>query len=90
MQVADFWHEVELATNARQQHMFRAVNLHLERLARAVDATVGDLLSLRMEPVLLRMDPPSAAEFHHSLQELFDKGALLERALSCASLHQSI
>ena len=75
LQVADFWHEVELATNARQQGMFRAVNLHLERLSRAVDAAVGDVLSLRIEPVLLRMEPPTATEFHHSLQELFENGA---------------
>ena len=76
-QVAEFWHEVELATNVRQQGMFRAVNLHLERLSLAVNAAVGDLLQLRIEPVLVRMEPPSAAEFHSSLQELFEKGELM-------------
>ena len=75
MQVAEFWHEVELATNVRQQRMFQAVNAHLEKLSRGVDDVVGGLLSLRLEPVLVRMDPPSAAEFHCSLQELFEKGA---------------
>lgn len=74
--MAEFWHEVELATNVRQQRMFQAVNAHLEKLARAVDDVVGGLLSLRLEPVLVRMEPPSAAEFHSSLQELFEKGAL--------------
>ena len=73
-QVAEFWHEVELATNMRQQGMFAAVNAHLERLARAVDDVVGGLLALRLEPVLVRMEPPSAAEFHSSLQQLFEKG----------------
>lgn len=74
-QVADFWHEVELALNVRQASMFQAVNAHLERLARAVDSVVGDLLALRLEPVVVRMDPPSAAQFHSSLQELFERGA---------------
>ena len=73
-QVADFWHEVELALNVRQASMFQAVNAHLERLARAVNSVVGDLLALRLEPILVRMDPPTAAQFHSSLQELFERG----------------
>ncbi|KAK9809277.1 hypothetical protein WJX73_000125 [Symbiochloris irregularis] len=73
-EVAEFWHEVELALNVRQQSMFRAVNAHLERLSRAVEDVVGGLLSLRLEPVVVRMEPPSATEFHTSLQQLFSAG----------------
>ena len=76
VQVAEFWHEVELALNVRQQSMFRAVNAHLERLSRAVEDVVGGLLSLRLEPVVVRMEAPSATEFHTSLQQLFTAGAL--------------
>lgn len=74
LQVSDFWHEIELALNVRQHSMFQAVNAHLERLSRGVDDVVGGLLHLRLEPVVVRMEPPTAAQFHSSLQELFEKG----------------
>ena len=46
-------------------------------------AVVSDRLDVRLEPVDLRLKPPSAAEFHHSLQTLFSEGACLVSECSC-------
>jgi hypothetical protein len=39
-----------------------------------VQAVVEERLSVRLEPVALRLKPPSAQEFHDSLQRLFTEG----------------
>lgn len=74
MQVRDFWQDVEAATNERQHAMFQCINKHLESLSRQIETTVGEALSLRLEPVTIAMDPPAAQDFHESLQNLFVQG----------------
>lgn len=39
-----------------------------------MQAVVSERLSVRLEPVDLRLKPPSAQEFHDSLQHLFATG----------------
>lgn len=74
LQVRDFWQDVEAATNERQRAMFLCINRRLESLSRQIEATVGDVLDLRLEPVTIAMDPPAAQDFHDSLQNLFAQG----------------
>jgi len=38
---------------------------------------VGKSLDLKLEPVDIHMDPPSAQEFHNSIQDLFTAGGCL-------------
>ena len=75
-QVGEFWQGLEAATNARQRVLFHRINGHLAVLARAIEATVGELLSVRLEAVPIRMEPPSAQTFHASLQDLLSRGQL--------------
>lgn len=42
-----------------------------------VQTVVEERLSVRLEPVDLRLKPPSAQEFHDSLQRLFSEGCPL-------------
>ena len=63
-----------MATNARQHLLFHRINGHLAVLSGAIEATVGELLSVQLEAVPIRMQPPSAQTFHASLQELLAKG----------------
>jgi hypothetical protein len=77
LQVRDFWHALEAATNERQQAMFRLLNRHLKRLAQRVEVAVGEALEVQLEPAALHLDPPTAQQFHADLQDLFDTGAHL-------------
>ena len=54
--------------------LLRRLNAHLEGLSRAIEAVVQEGLAVRLEPVDLRLEKPSAATFHDSLQALFDAG----------------
>ena len=74
VQVQDFWKDVETATNERQRSMFHCINQHLQSLSRQIEATVGRVLEVRLEPVTIAMDPPAAQDFHESLQNLFAMG----------------
>ena len=74
-QVREFWHDLEAATNERQAAMFRMLNGHLTRLGRRIEAAVGELLDVHLEPATLKLEPPSAQQFHADLQQLFDAGA---------------
>ena len=76
----DFWKDVETATNERQRSMFHCINQHLQTLSRQIEATVGRVLEVRLEPVTIAMDPPAAQDFHESLQNLFAMG---KPAFSC-------
>lgn len=76
LQVGEFWHELEAATNERQRKMFRQVNRHLEALSRAIESAVADQLDVRLEAVDIRLTPPTADAFHASLQELFNDGGV--------------
>ena len=42
-----------------------------------MQAVVAERLSVRLEPVDLRIAPPDAQEFHDSLQRLFTEGGAL-------------
>ena len=77
LQVHDFWQDVESATNERQRHMFQCINQHLRALSSQIEATVGRVLDVRLEPVTIVMDPPAAQDFHESLQNLFALGTTL-------------
>ena len=74
LQIQEFWHELEVATNEKQQQMVTTINQHLSGLARDIEDVVGRTLDLRLEPVDIRMDPPTAQDFHDSLQQLFSSG----------------
>ena len=74
LQIQEFWHELEVATNEKQQQMVGTINQHLSSLARDIEDVVGRTLDLRLEPVDIRMDPPTAQDFHDSLQQLFSSG----------------
>lgn len=63
-----------MASNERQRMLLRRLNAHLEGLSRAIEAVMQEGLSVRLEPVDLRLEKPSAATFHDSLQALFDAG----------------
>ena len=54
--------------------LLHRINSHLAVLARAIEATVGELLSVHLEAVPIRMEPPSAQAFHASLQDLLSRG----------------
>ena len=45
-------------------------------------AVVSERLSVRLEPVDLRLQPPTAQEFHDSLQQLFTAGAFTNHSSS--------
>lgn len=79
----EFWHELEAATNARQAALFEALNRQLERLARRIEATVGDALDVTLEPAALAIAPPTPEQFHADLRELFSAGALARVSQSC-------
>lgn len=71
--------------------MFQCINRQLESLSRQIEATVGEALDLRLEPVTIAIDPPAAQDFHESLQNLFAQGIsmLLQKvtaALKCSQL----
>lgn len=74
-QVREFWHALEAATNARQAALFGVLNAHIAKLGRRLEAAVGELLEVALEPAALRLEPPSAAQFHADLGQLFDAGA---------------
>lgn len=80
----EFWHELESATNERQAAMFGLLNGHLARLGARVEAAVGGLLHVRLEPAALCLAPPSAQQHHADLQALFDAGERGYGVLSCA------
>ena len=83
LQVRDFWQDVETATNERQRAMFQCINRRLDSLSRQIEATVGDVLDLRLEPVTIAMDPPAAQDFHDSLQNLFAQGTVKSAVSGC-------
>ena len=91
-QVRDFWQDVEAATNERQRDMFQCINRQLESLSRQIEATVGEALDLRLEPVTIAMDPPAAQDFHESLQNLFAQGIsmLLQKVIPALKLQSSV
>ncbi len=66
---------LQMASNERQRVLLRRLNAHLEGLSRAIEAVVSEGLSVRLEPVDLRLEKPTAESFHDSLQALFDAGA---------------
>ncbi|KAK9845844.1 hypothetical protein WJX81_004061 [Elliptochloris bilobata] len=70
-EVREFWHELEAATNARQAALFKALNRQLERLARRIEATVGDALDVQLEPAAMAIAPPTPEQFHADLRDLF-------------------
>lgn len=87
-QVREFWHELEAATNARQAALFEALNRQLERLARRIEAVVGDALDVTLEPAALAIAPPTPEQFHADLRELFSAGA--PARLCSAGEHESV
>lgn len=74
MQIQQFWRDLEVATNEKQRHLVAVLNQHLDTLARSVEQCVGAALNLRLEPITMKLDPPSLEEFHHSIQDLFQRG----------------
>ncbi len=67
-------------TQAACTYKFRGLS-HLSLLVHfRVQAVVSERLSVRLEPVDLRLQPPTAQEFHDSLQRLFAAGAPTARA----------
>ena len=85
LQIHQFWHDLEVATNDKHQQLIGILNVHLDSLARDVEQVVGAALNLRLEPLDIQLDPPNAQQFHKSIQELFDTG----ENLSLRSLHSS-
>lgn len=87
-QVREFWHELEAATNARQAALFEALNAQLERLARRIEATVGDALDITLEPAELAIAPPTPEQFHADLRDLFSAGVrdLNKVGLECCQI----
>ena len=72
--MADFWHSLEAATNLRQGQMFASLNARMAALGQRIEAAVGSALDVSLEPAQLHLDPPSAADFHANLQDLFAEG----------------
>lgn len=74
-EVRAFWHDLEMASNERQRALLRRLNVHLEQLGRMIESVVSEQLSVRLEPVDLRLpERTSATHFHDSLQALFAAG----------------
>ena len=61
-----------------RRQLFAAINTHVEQLAREIEAHVCTGLALpRLAPADMRIRPPSAEQFHASLQDLFSRGEAL-------------
>ena len=63
--------------------LLRRLNSHLAELSAEIEATVSEALAVELEPVAIRLQPPSAQDFHKSLEELFAQGAAPRAAHSC-------
>ena len=74
LQIHQFWHDLEVATNDKHQQLIGILNVHLDSLARDVEQVVGAALNLRLEPLDIQLDPPNAQQFHKSIQDLFETG----------------
>lgn len=73
-----------MATNEKHQQLVGVLNQHLQCLARDIEDVVGAALNLQLEPISMELDPPSLEQFHHSIQELFQKGTSI--GAGCQSL----
>lgn len=74
LQITDFWHELETATNAKHKELISVINSHLVELARRVEGSVGKVLDLCLKPLDIQLQKPSAEEFHNSIQDLLKNG----------------
>ena len=57
--------------------------IYIQYSADSARLQVGACLDLKLEPVASRMEPPTAEEFHNSLQDLFKAGESLSACMSC-------
>ncbi|KAL4860024.1 tRNA(adenine(34)) deaminase [Chlorella vulgaris] len=70
----DFWHTLEQATNQRQRSLFDTINGHMQALSQAIEAEVEGTLHCALEPVDMRLKPPTAEQFHANLTDLLQRG----------------
>ena len=77
VQTAEFWHQLEALASEHQTRLFGKINRVLAQLSADIEDTVGGLLSLRLEPSHLRLDPPTPEALHESMAQLISKGARL-------------
>ncbi|KAK9830273.1 hypothetical protein WJX72_010744 [[Myrmecia] bisecta] len=88
-EVGEFWQQLERATNERQHTLFRRINTHLQALSQRIEAAVGEVLEVRLEPAHIRLEMPSAQDFHTSLQTLFAEGITFEERQRTREVEQS-
>ena len=74
VQITEFWHELETATNQTYQELIAVINQHLLELARKIEGSVGKVLDLCLKPLDICLQRPSAEEFHSSIQDLLRHG----------------
>lgn len=70
----DFWGSLEQSTNQRQRQLLSAINARIRELSAAVEKEVSLSLHCSLEPVDMRLKPPSAEQFHVNLQQLLQRG----------------
>ena len=75
LQTGEFWHQLEGLAMDHQQRLFSRINTVLDELSAFIEDAVGDMLSLRLEPSNLRLDPPTPEALHEHLAALINKGA---------------
>lgn len=85
MQIQQFWHDLEVATNEKHQQLISVLNQHLDNLARVVEKVVGGTLNLKLEPVIISLEPPTAQQFHNSVEKLFAAGIWLQAYFACTA-----
>eukprot|EP00884_Botryococcus_braunii_P002284 jgi/Botrbrau1/12056/Bobra.0295s0011.1 len=73
-EVRDFWHQLEVAATTQQHELYAIINKQLDKVSAAIEASVGEILNVRLEPVNLRIEIPTSEDFHNSLAELFKHG----------------
>ena len=74
MQTGEFWHQLEGLAMEHQTRLFGRINRVLLELSTFIEDAVGDMLSLRLEPSDLRLDPPTPDALHDSMAALINKG----------------
>jgi hypothetical protein len=86
-EVADFWHVLESCTNRRHRQLVGVVNAHLDALSRRIEGSVNAALEVRLAPAELRLEVPSAEQFHSNITDLLSQGgwarAVVRGAVRC-------
>eukprot|EP00798_Chlamydomonas_sp_ICE-L_P018264 gene18264-24718_t len=59
-EATEFWHVLEACTNARHHELLSRINANLELLSRRIESTVESSLEIRLHPVDIKMQMPSA------------------------------